>query len=205
MVNIEGSINCGSENDMDVLRYEIEPLVPGTFDSLDIFTHKTVQMGSGGPAAPPRERRSSNIAKMSVRSCRHGSRTTSPRKYFVVVLLMLLCCAVAVDLPVIALYLPQTTHATPTTVTTNESTGVAGYTALSKALGSAIRLAVEDVNAAGALLKSGYNLTVTVVEQNTTTGMVQTVCDLMTTSGNIYGVSGGVLSAHILQAAYSVD
>lgn len=68
-------------------------------------------------------------------------------------------------------------------------TGVMGYTALSNALGSVIRLAVEDVNAEGTLLESGYNLTVTVLEQTTLAGTVQTVCNLITTSGNIYGVS----------------
>lgn len=109
---------------------------------------------------------------------------------------MVTCCF-AVDVPVIALSLPQRTLATTTaTITTADvDTGVMGYTALSNALGSVIRLAVEDVNAEGTLLESGYNLTVTVLEQTTLAGTVQTVCNLITTSGNIYGVIGPFLSS----------
>lgn len=100
--------------------------------------------------------------------------------------------ASAVDVPVVALSLPAAISPSGQDEDVGDSGD--GYIALSQALGSVVKLAVEDVNTAAAgrrLLGTGSNLSLTMVEASSATSAVQSLCNVLTASGgaSIYGVS----------------
>lgn len=94
------------------------------------------------------------------------------------------------------------------TIPTAAPAGAEGYTAFSEAIGSMVRLAVEDLNRNTATEMDaivGYNLSVVVVEPdtNTATDAVHAACDVLSAGDpSIYGVSFTTVCSKMTEQVY---
>lgn len=95
----------------------------------------------------------------------------------------------AVDIPIIAVSLPQTVAVVQSEGTLAIGDNAGAYVPLAQALGSVITLAVEHINAHNSsgsrLLLDGYNLSLTFIQESTGSAAVQGVCSALMSTADI--------------------